>query len=71
MVLLDVGQVFRCAGQHFMCVATGTPIKGGPYRSVTVAHTPETPPPLLSTPSPKQRAPDKESNKSELSTVEH
>ena len=24
MVLVDVGQLFRCAGQHFMCVATGT-----------------------------------------------
>ena len=23
MVLVDVGQLFRCAGQHFMCVATG------------------------------------------------
>ena len=26
MVLVDVGQLFRCAGHHFMCVATGPPI---------------------------------------------
>ena len=36
MVLLDVGQPFRCARCHFMCVATGPPIRGGPYQSHTV-----------------------------------
>ena len=30
MVLVDVGQLFRCAGHHFMCVATGPPIRGDP-----------------------------------------
>ena len=25
MVLVDVGQLFRCAGHHFMCVAYGSP----------------------------------------------
>ena len=39
MVLVDAGQLFRCAGQHFMCVATGPPIRG-PDQSVTGAHTP-------------------------------
>ena len=38
MVLVDAGQLFRCAGQH--CVAMGPPIMGGPYQSVTGAHTP-------------------------------
>ena len=28
MVLVDTRQPFRCAGQHFMCVATGPPIRG-------------------------------------------
>ena len=40
MFLLDVGQLFRCAGHHFMCVAKGPPIRGGPYQSLTGAHTP-------------------------------
>ena len=40
MALVDAGQLFRCAGQHFMCIATGPPIRGGPYQSVTGAHTP-------------------------------
>ena len=28
MVVVDAGQLFRCVGQHFMCVATGPPIGG-------------------------------------------
>ena len=39
MVLVDVGQLFRCAGQHFMCVATGPPIRGDPI-SQSPAHIP-------------------------------
>ena len=70
MVLVDVGQLFRFAGQHFMCVATGPPIRGDPI-SQSQAHIPlKTPPPVLSTPSPKQPAPDKETNKSQLNTSE-
>ena len=39
MVLVDAGQLFRCAGQH--CVAMGpSPHQGGPYQSVTGTHTP-------------------------------
>ena len=30
MVLVDVGQLFRCAGHHFKCVTTGPPIRGDP-----------------------------------------
>ena len=30
MILVDAGQLFRCARQHFMCVATGPPIRGDP-----------------------------------------
>ena len=30
MFLVDVGQLFRCAGHHFMCVTTGPPIRGDP-----------------------------------------
>ena len=68
MVLVDVGQLFRCAGQHLMCVATGPP----GTLSVSHSHTyPLNPSPLLSTPSPKQPAPDKETNNSQLSRVEH
>ena len=40
MVLVDVGQLFRCAGQHFHVCCYGSPHQGGPYQSVTVAHTP-------------------------------
>ena len=58
MFLVDVGQLFRCAGHHFMCVTTGPPIRG--TLSVTHRRTyPLNPSPLLSTPSPKQSAPDK------------
>ena len=68
MVLVDVGQLFRCAGQHFMCVATGPPIRGDPI-SQSQSHIPLKPLPLLSTPSPKQPAPDKETNKSQLTQL--
>ena len=30
MFLVDVGQLFRCAGHHFMCVTMGPPIRGDP-----------------------------------------
>ena len=30
MFLVDVGQLFRCAGHHFMCVTLGPPIRGDP-----------------------------------------
>ena len=30
MFLVDVGQLFRCAGHHFMCVTMGPPIMGDP-----------------------------------------
>ena len=72
MVLVDVGQLFRCAGQHFMCVAMGPRIRGDPI-SQSQSHMPLKPPPphLLSTPCPKQPAPDKETNKSQTNTVEH
>ena len=47
MVLVDVGQLFRCTGQHFMCVATGPPIRGDPI-SQSQAHIPLKPlPPAL------------------------
>ena len=58
MFLVNVGQLFRCAGHHFMCVTTGPPIRGDPI-SHSQAHYPLNPSPLLSTPSPKQPAPDK------------
>ena len=47
MVLVDAGQLFRCAGQHFMCVATGPPIRGDPI-SQSQVHIPLKPlPPAL------------------------
>ena len=39
MFLVDVGQLFRCAGHHFMCVTTGPPIRGDPM-SHSQAHIP-------------------------------
>ena len=58
MFLVDVGQLFGYAGHHFMCVTTGPPTGG--TLSVTHRRTyPLNPSPLLSTPSPKQPAPDK------------
>ena len=41
MFLVDVGQLFRCAGHHFMCVTTGPPIRGNPI-SHSQAHIPQT-----------------------------
>ena len=52
-----------------MCVATGPPIRG----TLSVSHRctyPLNPSPMLSTLSPKQPAPDKETNKSKLNTSE-
>ena len=47
MFLVDVGQLFRCAGHHFMCVTTGPPIRGDPI-SQSQAHIPLKPlPPAL------------------------
>ena len=47
MVLVDAGQLFRCAGQHFICVATGPSIRGCPI-SQSQAHIPLKPlPPAL------------------------
>ena len=48
-----------------MCVATGPPIRGDRI-SQSQSHIPPKPLPPLSTPSPKQLAPDKETNKSQL-----
>ena len=39
MFLVDVGQLFRCAGHHFMCVTMGPPIRGDPI-SHSQAHIP-------------------------------
>ena len=49
MFVVDVGQLFRCAGHHFMCVTTGPPIRGDPI-SHSQVHIPLKP---LLTPSPK------------------
>ena len=47
MFLVDVGQLFRCAGHHFMRVTTGPPIRGDPI-SHSQAHIPLKPlPPAL------------------------
>ena len=47
MFLVDVGQLFRCTGHHFMCVTTGPPIRGDPI-SHSQAHIPLKPlPPAL------------------------
>ena len=70
MVLVDVGQLFRCA-DNISCVLLRVPPSGG---TLSVSHSrtyPLNPSPLLSTPSPKQPAPDKETNKSQLNTFEH
>ena len=52
MVLVDVGQLFRCVGQHFMCVATGPPIRGDPI-SQSQSHIPLNPPPPALDPFPE------------------
>ena len=56
MALVDVGQLFRCAGQHFMCVATGLPIRGDPI-SQSQAHIPLKPLPPCSRPLPRSNQP--------------
>ena len=56
MVLVDAGQLFRCAGQHFMCVATGPPIKGDPI-SQSQAHIPLKPLPPALDPFPEATSP--------------
>ena len=62
-----------CSGvqDNISCVLLRVPPSGG---TLSVSHSctyPLNPSPLLSTPSPKQPAPDKETNKSQLNTVEH
>ena len=54
--LVDVGQLFRCAGQHFMCVATGPPIRGDPI-SHSQAHIPLEPLPPAHDPFPEATSP--------------
>ena len=56
---------------NISCVLLWAPPSWG---TLSVSHSrtyPLNPSPLLSTPSPKQPAPDKETNKSQLNTVEH
>ena len=56
MVLVDVGQLFKCAGQHFMCVAMGPPIRGDPI-SHSQAHIPLKPLPPALDPFPEATSP--------------
>ena len=56
IVLVDAGQLFRCAGQHFMCVATGPPIRGDPINR-SQAHIPLKPLPPALDPFPKATSP--------------
>ena len=56
MVLVDVGQLFRCAGQHFMCVATRPPIRGDPI-SQSQSHIPLKPLPPAFDPFPEATSP--------------
>ena len=56
MVLVDVGQLFRCAGQHFMCVAMGPPIRGDPI-SQSQSHIPLKPLPPALDPFPEATSP--------------
>ena len=56
MVLVDVAQLFRCAGHHFMCVATGPPIRGDPI-SHSQAHFPLKPLPPALDPFPEATSP--------------
>ena len=56
MFLVDVGQLFRCAGHHFMCVTTGPPIRGDPI-SHSQAHIPLITPPPCSRPLPRSNQP--------------
>ena len=56
MFLVDVGQLFRCAGHHFMCVTTGPPIRGDPI-SHSQAHMPLKPLPPALDPFPEATSP--------------
>ena len=53
-----------------MCVATGPPIRGNPI-SQSQSHIPLKPLPPALDPFPEATNPDKETNKSQLNTVEH
>ena len=61
MVLVDVGQLFRCVGHHFMCVATGPPIMGDPI-SHSQAHIPLKSLPPTFDPFPEATSPWQEPN---------
>ena len=52
MFLVDVGQLFRCAGHHFMCVTMGPPIRGDPI-SHSQAHIPAPKATVAPKPGPK------------------
>ena len=70
MVLVDVGQGYSGVQDNISCVLLRVPPSGG---TLLVSHRrtyPLNPSPLLSTPSPKQPAPDKETDKSQLNTSE-
>ena len=56
VVLVDAEQLFRCAGQHFMCVAMGPPIRGDPI-SQSQAHIPLKPLPRALDPFPEATNP--------------
>ena len=56
MFLVDVGQLLRCAGHHFMCVTTGFPIRGDPI-SHSQAHIPLRPLPPALDPFPEATSP--------------
>ena len=56
MVLVDARQLFRCAGQHFMCVATGPPTRGDPIIE-SQAHIPLKPLALAPDPFPEATSP--------------
>ena len=56
MFRVDVGQLFRCAGHHFMCLTMGPPIRGDPI-SHSQAHIPLKPLPPCSRPLPRSNQP--------------
>ena len=57
MVLVDAGQLFRCARRHFMCcVAAGPPIRGDPI-SQSQVHIPLKPLPTALDPFPEATSP--------------
>ena len=70
MFLVDVGQLFRCVGHHFMCVTTGPPIRGDPI-SHSQAHIPLKPLPPALDPFPEATSPWQETNKCQLNTGGH